>query len=302
MNKSLSTFLKVLVSALLIYILFRRIDFAEVISSWKNIMPMTIAAVIALYFFAILVNCFKWKLFLPEQGFGRLFQFTFIDIFYGMALPGQISGEVAKAFRLGKRTGNMKKVAVSIWMDKITGLIGLVFVALIGISFSERLFPPSLYIIITLLLALGIASIYIFDFPAVSGFLNRRMTWVPLKSILSSLEEFKKSHTVVFLNILLGALYQLFSVLITMTLARTFGIHISIVDWFWIFGFVSVLQFLPISIAGLGVREVSFVGILALFSVSSAVALSLSLSIFAVQLLFAFIGFLVESHYNLSHN
>ena len=82
MNKSLSTFLKVLVSALLIYILFRRIDFAEVISSWKNIMPMTIAAVIALYFFAILVNCFKWKLFLPEQGFGRLFQFTFIDIFY----------------------------------------------------------------------------------------------------------------------------------------------------------------------------------------------------------------------------
>ena len=265
-------------------------------------MPLTIAAVIALYFCAILVNCFKWKLFLPEQGFSRLFQFTFIDIFYGMVLPGQISGEVAKAFRLGKRTGDMKKVAVSIWMDKITGLIGLVFVALIGISFSEHSFPLFLYIIITLLLAAGIASIYIFDFPAVSGFLSRRITWTPPKNVLSSLEEFKKSHTIVLLNIFLGALYQILSVLITMVLARTLGIHISIIDWFWIFGFVSVLQFLPISIAGIGVREVSFVGILALFSVSSAVALSLSLSIFAVQLLFAFVGFLVESHYNLSHN
>ena len=301
MNKKLFLCIKIAISLLLIYFVFTKVDISEVLASWSNFSLGAIVTVLILHFSALLINTIKWKLFLPEQTFRRLFQFTFIDVFYGMALPGQVSGEVAKAYRLGKRTGDMRKVAVSVWMDKLTGIIGLVFLVLIGFIFSTRSFPAYFYIITAVLFIGGVLSIYVFNFSLLSTFLEKYLSWKLIGTILSSIKDFKKDHRVIFSNIILGALYQALSIMITMVFAHELGIEISIIDWFWIFGLISIIQFIPISIAGLGVREASFVGILSLFLIPTGAAVTLSLSIFGIQLIFAIAGFLFESHYNLSH-
>jgi glycosyltransferase 2 family protein len=57
---------------------------------------------------------------------------------------------------------------------------------------------------------------------------------------------------------------------------------------------VSLLVLLPITVAGLGLREGGYVGLLGLFGVGAADALSLSFVLFAYALCGAFVGFLVE--------
>lgn len=300
MAKRLALVLKLSVSLVLIWFLFSKIDVNDVFISWTSFSFIAVLSALFLHLCALTVNVFKWKLFLPEQSFGRLFQFTLIDVFYGMVLPGQVSGEVAKAYRLGKRTGDMKRVAVSVWLDKLTGLIGLIALMVVGMLWSDQIFPTLVYVSVFGLLLVGVGSIYIFDFPLFGRLVEKYLIWDFVKNIFLSLKEFKKNHFLVFVNIILGGFYQIFSILITMVFAAQLGISISIIDWFWIFGLISIVQFMPISFAGLGVREVSFVGILALFTVPATSAVALSLAIFGIQLLFASVGFFVETHYNLS--
>lgn len=312
MNKNLKLALKIAVSTALVLVLLRKVDVFELLNLWKEFSIGLILSVLFLHFCALLIGTLRWKLFLPEQTFSRLLQFTLINVFYGMILPGQLSGEVVKAYRLGNQTGNIKKVAISVWMDKITGILGLVSLMLVGLLFSSHIFPLIFYFFVIFILLIGILSIYIFDIPILARFAEQifnhlRPTKISrvtefVKNILDSFREFKREQSIIFANIFLGALYQIFSILITMTFAGALSINISIIDWFWIFGIISMIQFIPISIAGLGVREVSFVGILATFSIPAVSAIALSFSIFGIQLLFASLGFLVETHYNLSQS
>ena len=52
--------------------------------------------------------------------------------------------------------------------------------------------------------------------------------------------------------------------------------------------------FLPISISGIGVRELGFVGILGFFDVDLSTAVTLSLLVFSLQIVGAAIGALFE--------
>jgi len=51
---------------------------------------------------------------------------------------------------------------------------------------------------------------------------------------------------------------------------------------------------LPISIAGIGLREGGYVGLLAIFGIAATPALSLSLSLFAYTLVGALLGWIAE--------
>jgi uncharacterized membrane protein YbhN (UPF0104 family) len=304
MNKKLSTVIKIAISGLLLYLVLRRVNFSEVAHSWGRYSAYVIVSVIGLHLLALIVNTVKWKIFLPGQGFLQLLRFTFINCFYGMALPGQLTGEVAKAYRLGRRVGDVKTVSLSVIFDKLTGIIGLLNLMFIGLLLSSRNLPPILYVSAGLIVLAALFCMYAVRIPFCVRVVETVTSALPgrirdfARNIMASMQQFDNKPVAMISNIVLGALYQIISIAIIMTFARELGIGIAVIDWFWIFGVVSIIQFLPISIAGLGVREISFVGILGLFLVPAPAALALSFSIFGIQLLYALIGAAVEAHYN----
>ncbi|MGD9160520.1 MAG: hypothetical protein PVG39_19040, partial [Desulfobacteraceae bacterium] len=62
----------------------------------------------------------------------------------------------------------------------------------------------------------------------------------------------------------------------------------------WLISLVAIVLFLPISLAGLGIREGSFVVLLSLFSVPNEKAVALSLIFFSLQLIASAIGAIIE--------
>jgi|SRR3989344_1690221 len=307
MNKKISLILKILVSATLIYILFRNIPITAIRDAWFGFSIFTILAAVLLHLVALLISAVKWKIFLPEQSFSRLLQFTFIDSFYASVLPGQFTSEVTKAYRLGRRTGDVGRVAVSVWLDKMTGLWSLLVLAIIGLSFASISLSLSVQVIAIAMLAATTICIYFIYTPSTAnaisrminlggGYLAQKISSF-LEKLIGSIGRFNGKPVQIIGSMILGGIYQILSIGITIILARELGVSVSLIDWFWIFGTISVVQLVPISIGGLGVREASFVSLLALFGVASPIALALSLSVFSLQVFYALIGAVVEMHY-----
>ena len=78
------------------------------------------------------------------------------------------------------------------------------------------------------------------------------------------------------------------------TFALIIGINLFFSDWCWIIGLVSVAMFIPITIAGFGVREGVFVGLLSLQGVTVEKSIALSLCVFGVSFISALIGCVLE--------
>jgi glycosyltransferase 2 family protein len=73
-------------------------------------------------------------------------------------------------------------------------------------------------------------------------------------------------------------------------LAKSLGIELSVVTAIWVSAAVYAVVLLPISVAGLGVREVTLVKALGLLGVSSQLAIALSVLLFVDPLVNALIG------------
>jgi hypothetical protein len=92
----------------------------------------------------------------------------------------------------------------------------------------------------------------------------------------------------------LSLVFQAVVVYINLLICMALGIGMSFVQLLWVVAVVSLLQSLPISIAGLGVREGAYVYLLQLQGVPAASALALSLTVFGIQVLLAAAGGLLQ--------
>jgi hypothetical protein len=95
-------------------------------------------------------------------------------------------------------------------------------------------------------------------------------------------------------SMLLAILFQLGIVCTNYLFCLALSIPIGYIQLLWVVAAVSLLQSLPISIAGVGVREGAYVYLLGLQGIAEPTALALSLMIFGTQIIFALAGGLLQ--------
>lgn len=85
----------------------------------------------------------RWQILLRAQNFclplRRTAQLTFIGIFFNLALPGAVSGDVVKAYYVGKNfNSNRGRVFGTILLDRLLGLSALVIVSAVALTLSLK--------------------------------------------------------------------------------------------------------------------------------------------------------------------
>jgi len=136
-RKKATLFLKFIFSFGLLGWFLWQTDLTQVLKTLFAIPLHTFLLVTGIYFFALFINTLKWKLLLKNYAMGQLFSLTLISIYYSLILPGQLAGEAVKAYKLGKGNRDAEQIAASIIIDRITGLMGLIIIALMGLMLSE---------------------------------------------------------------------------------------------------------------------------------------------------------------------
>lgn len=297
---------KVAISAGLLGWLLGRSDLSQIWAGVGRLDALVLVGAAGIYFAAVVLAAIKWRLLLTEYPVRTLAAVTVIGNFYSIVLPGQIAGEIVKAYRLGKGRADAERIAASVVVDKFTGLLALVILGVAGINLTALRIPEPIVIGLTALLLAGFALLmslrlgfmYVFArraCEAVGRVLPSRPS-IPahLFLFIDSWRDFIGRPLTVAASIALGLILQSLYIVVMVIIAAKIGIELKMADWLWVFAVVSMAVLLPLSLGGIGIREGAFVGVLGYLRVPAELALALSLTIFALQILVASTGAVLD--------
>ena len=287
--------------------LLLRSNVGHVVDALRQLSAPVIVSILALIPVMVAIAAFKWWLFVPRQRFLGLVRLNLVGTFYSIVLPGQVAGEAVKIYRLGSGRSDAEEIAASVILDKINGMIALLALGVLGAWYSQIGMPGSLLAMFAGVLVVALVGLYSIHFAPVRrsiegllGFVSRRWAWAkPLADraalFVSASKRFLARPGLMLASVLLGMTYQLVCITVMRIAAPAFGIDVQFADWLWTFAIVSAAVLLPLSVAGLGIREGAYVAVLGLLHVPAASALALSLTVFATQLVAALCGGLTEA-------
>lgn len=101
--------------------------------------PLLLVAALLLYGLAILLTVVRWQWLLIVQGIHvplrDLLRLSLIGVFFNLAIPGSVSGDLVKMGYIASRAGDRKAESVlTIVVDRILGVLGLFIVASVSVG------------------------------------------------------------------------------------------------------------------------------------------------------------------------
>jgi uncharacterized protein (TIRG00374 family) len=290
--------LRVSLTAAALVLLLIVIHPADLFASIQRIAFDRFVIMVALAVLAHFLAVVRWRLFVPGQSFSLLGQLYCTSVLVGAVLPGQIAGDAARVVTLGRTATRIAPAAMSVVADRIVGLGGILIVACLGAVVSESAPVSVRYALLLLTIGLfvgvplinyGISSHAWQWQKTIAGRLPR------VEGLLEQLAGFASGVTRQRLvgALLLGVLFQLACVGMSVAGASSFSIDLALADWCWLFGVISIALVLPITVGGLGLREGGFALLLDRFGVPADQAVALSLAVFVAGLIPAMLGALV---------
>jgi glycosyltransferase 2 family protein len=281
LKRLLKTLLKFAVTAAALYFVIRKIEVKEVIALYSQSNLFFIF--LALIFFALskLVSAYRLNIYfraigihLTEKTNIRLY---LLGMFYNLFLPGGIGGDGYKVYLLQKKyDAGTKKILGAVLTDRISGMVALVVLALLGISFLNPEVIGHWSLVVSrgvFYSAVVIAIVIVF----LAYYLFTRIAY----------PYFLKINTVTFIY---GFIVQLLQVACAWFLLLALGEHENHLAYLVIFLVSSAVAVLPISIGGVGVRELTFLYGSQLLNVDMTVAVGISFLFYLITALVSLSG------------
>lgn len=295
--------LKMALSLFLLVYLIKAID-------WRNSLQLALRADLMMMFGAValltlerVLSVVKWRLFLTAKGstitFWRLFIINYVGGFWGLILPSSVSADIVRGFYLSKATADLNLTVTSMATDRFISGIALVFIACLGGWYAG--YQPGLqylhHLILVIALIMVTAIVLLFqhgflrwlDRRIIQKFIDWKIVQVARKWIVSCLE-YQKYPGLLSLAFLLSLSVQVVRVLVFYVVARGFNLDAPLIYYVVFIPLIMVLIMLPISIGGIGVREVSFVSFFSLAGMPESGAFAISFSVSVITTLTTAVG------------
>lgn len=174
MNKQWSkTGLKILVAISLLGWFLCSSDVKKIFENLSSLSFEVLAAAVILGLIYQVIKSFRWWLLLPQYTVVKLIELNLISQFYSLFSAGQFVGEGAKIYILGKGQKEAGRIAMSVLIDKITGIIGLVLVAVFGLAFTKTSLPKSLTLTFIAAAILCLILIFLIRLKFIYNFLEK---------------------------------------------------------------------------------------------------------------------------------
>ncbi|MBI4497993.1 MAG: flippase-like domain-containing protein [Chloroflexi bacterium] len=255
------------------------------------------------------VASYKWRLLLRALGADApvrvLLGLNLVGLFYSLFLPGQLGGEVVKGIKLARYGVSGAKTAVTIGVDRLTGVVALALLALGGLALApETAAGPGLKLAALGVLLASLAPLAVL-LPAswVGGGLRLGvwLSWGPARSVLglvgalaNTFLQYRRAPGTLAAALVLSLAIQCVVVAVNYLAALGLGVAVPFLALTWIVALASILHLVPLSLAGLGVREGAYVVLLQGYGVSDAEGLGLALVVFGVIMAQGLVGGVID--------
>lgn len=281
-----------------------RIGLRDLFEALISVKPLFLAGASMLTPIYILLQCFRWQTILKRQGIEgptlpQLFVIQVKGIFYGIISPARI-GTFAKILFLQEHTpAPSAKILSGIITDRMLDAVILLLLASLGTGVlwnTSRFMAPATFMLLGAIILLWI--------------LPKKKLWKTLfgklfyavipdryKNIIR--EHFNQFFAAIPTPrvLALPALLSLINWYLIYTqgfiIAKAFGIHIPYTEFLILMPLSTAVSLLPITIAGLGTKELALLYLFSTYPVPEASTVSFSLTVTALYFLTILILFIV---------
>lgn len=301
-------FFKITLSFTIIIVMFYTyIDINKFIYILPNIDYSILLLLIFLIYVIRLLVAYQTKISLTpfniQTNTHEIFKIHLISTFYSLILSSDLIAGGVSWYLLSKENGRRAEIASVIVYLRILNLITLLPFALLGIYFEPKLeeYNIQIYILMFGLILLVMLLPFFWHSLAIftESLLNYLISLLPLKKLSNRLLEANQNvwnavkvsrEMPIRFNIkiiILSFASQLLAIVFMYLALKMVNIHLPISVATWLIALVVIIAMLPLTIAGIGVRDFSFVFILKeLYSVSPESSLLLSTVMLLINVLF----------------
>ena len=306
-KKIVSIIIRVGISIILLVALFKfnKIDIHDLMQDIKDADKLLLAVGFLIFFLAYFLSFLRWRMLLKAVGisipFKKLMSAYCGGVFFSIFLPSTIGGDIVRSADLGEHTKKVKEVIATVFLDRLSGYIGLIMVLLPAIFFgkdlvADRVVFTSVAVMISLLAMVLLVLFNKRIYALISKFLSTPKAGKIKEAIRDMHQEihiFRNHQRVIIGNIILSIIIQIISPLCIYFIACSLGLRINFVYFLIFLPIIGAITLIPISIGGLGLREGLFVVYFAKAGVIKQLALAMSLLSFSFIVIYGAIGGLI---------
>lgn len=282
-------------------ILIPRVHLSSIVPEWSQKTILLLGAAMAVTLLGIVLSAVRWQRVLDalelQAPIHVLVRHYLAALFVGNFLPSTIGGDVLRVSRLSAANGERPATFASVVLERLTGWIVLPVITLAGLALNPGLLrlgaasTVALLISLTTLALLGLLLAMVAS-PKVGGRLDGNDGWRRFAGAVHlGLDKFRRHPSAAVQVVVAGFVYQLAVVFAAFLAARALGL--DPVGWTAALAFipaVAIVQVLPITIGGLGVREGAFVLFLRPLHVPASQAIALGLLVYGINLVVSLLG------------
>jgi uncharacterized protein (TIRG00374 family) len=290
--------LKITVSAGLIIFILSRIQLDKMAELLRGAdLPLLLLA-LAFYLAAIAAGNLKWRVLLDAQGasvsFWDLLSYTFAGLFFGNVLPSNVGNDLVRAYDLARHTGYVEQSAVSVLIDRLVGLMAYLALAVVmavvaALTLSNSADLEAIIVAAVVVFAAIMAGFslllsrrammrlaFLFKFPLLSAF---RPT---AQRIFVALQIYRRSYRALAQGFFLALAGVVLAAMTEWLIGQALHLEISFFYFLLFSPLIAFVLLVPLSVNGIGLKEVAFVFFLGRVGVAAEAAFSLSLVFHAI--------------------
>jgi hypothetical protein len=272
LRKKAITALKIVVSAALIYFIFTKIDFKDVWETLKKSDPLYLFLALLFFVLSKSIAAFRLNGYFHQIG-AKLSHLSnlrlyLLGMFYNLFLPGGIGGDAYKGYVVQKAyQPGTKKVVSSLLLDRLSGML-LLFMYACGLALlSENSFLQPLFWLFLTAIPLSVIVFW---------FVNKMF--------------FPTTLPVFWQSFGYSALVQLAQLVCVLFILMALSIQLNTLEYLFVFLVSSIVSVIPLTIGGIGSREVTFLYGAEWMGLNENFSISISFTFFLITALTSFFG------------
>lgn len=264
-----SILLRIGISVVLLLLLFKfqNVNLNSLLESIKAADRGYLLLAFFISFFSYVLCIFRWKMLLRAFDIHLPLKRIIISFaggaFFNALLPSTIGGDLIRSMDLASHTKKTKEVIATVFLDRLSGCIGLVIVALLALIFGWKFAQDrSILYPIAIITAILMVTMFVlfndFLFSKLNKFFKSPNAG-KIREKLSNLHEeiyyFRQHKKILFKNLLFSIMVQVTGPLSFYVTALALNQRLDIIYFFVFLPIIGAITLLPISVGGLGVRE-----------------------------------------------
>ncbi len=301
-KKIQKTLLRGGISVLLMAAILWKIDLEGLRATFMAVQPGVFALATALFLLQQAIIAYSWQMLLDAQKsnvpFATVLKVHFMGTFFGVFMPTSIGMDIVRAFSLSRYMKKGMDAATSMFISRVVGYIVFFAIALlVAVPVAYQTGNPLLFWLVLGLFFGFMVAVWMVMSERVLGWFRPLLLKFRLSGVADKIGQFQKgaqflhqNRTLMLKLLAVSVLFQVLGIYVIYLVGRSLHIDIGLTYYFIYVPLIMAITILPLSIAGIGIREGSFVFFFTPLGATEEQALSLSLLLFAQMIFVALIG------------